>query len=85
VRSPLRGMRMKKLGVNKGDRVALYMPMIPELSVAMLACARIGAVHSVVFGGFSAKLCATGSVTARPKCSSPLMAAIARRPAAAQA
>jgi acetyl-CoA synthetase len=46
---------LKSLGVKKGDRVALYMPMIPELAVAMLACARIGAVHSVVFGGFSAE------------------------------
>lgn len=44
---------LKSLGVNRGDRVAIYMPMIPELPVAMLACARIGAVHSVVFGGFS--------------------------------
>ncbi|MGR6913067.1 acetate--CoA ligase [[Actinomadura] parvosata] len=43
-----------ELGVSKGDRVAIYMPMIPELPVAMLACARIGAIHSVVFGGFSA-------------------------------
>ena len=46
---------LKSLGVKKGDRVALYMPMIPELAIAMLACARIGAVHSVVFGGFSAE------------------------------
>ncbi len=46
---------LKSLGVKKGDRVALYMPMIPELAMAMLACARIGAVHSVVFGGFSAE------------------------------
>jgi acetyl-CoA synthetase len=45
---------LKKLGVRKGDRVAIYLPMIPELPVAMLACTRIGAVHSVVFGGFSA-------------------------------
>ncbi len=45
---------LKSLGVQKGDRVAIYMPMIPELPVAMLACARIGAPHSVVFGGFSA-------------------------------
>ncbi|MCC5949666.1 MAG: acetate--CoA ligase [Nitriliruptoraceae bacterium] len=45
---------LKELGVEKGDRVAVYMPMIPELPVTMLACARIGAVHSVVFGGFSA-------------------------------
>jgi acetyl-CoA synthetase len=45
---------LKSLGVKKGDRVTLYLPMIPELPVAMLACARIGAIHSVVFGGFSA-------------------------------
>jgi acetyl-CoA synthetase len=45
---------LKGLGVGRGDRVAIYMPMIPELPVAMLACARIGAPHSVVFGGFSA-------------------------------
>jgi acetyl-CoA synthetase len=44
---------LKQLGVSKGDRVAIYMPMIPEAAVAMLACARIGAIHSVVFGGFS--------------------------------
>jgi acetyl-CoA synthetase len=44
---------LKGLGVARGDRVAIYMPMIPELTVAMLACTRIGAVHSVVFGGFS--------------------------------
>src|SRR3546814_16639965 len=41
-------------GVNTGDRVVIYMPMIPEAAIAMLACARIGAVHSVVFGGFAA-------------------------------
>ncbi len=41
------------LGVKKGDRVTIYLPMIPEAAVAMLACARIGAIHSVVFGGFS--------------------------------
>ncbi|HLW15904.1 MAG TPA: acetate--CoA ligase [Actinomycetota bacterium] len=45
---------LRALGIRKGDRVAIYMPMIPELPVAMLACARIGAAHSVVFGGFSA-------------------------------
>ena len=45
---------LKGLGVGKGDRVCIYMPMIPEAAVAMLACARIGAIHSVVFGGFSA-------------------------------
>jgi len=46
---------LEALGVRKGDRVAIYLPMIPEASIAMLACARIGAVHSVVFGGFSAE------------------------------
>ncbi len=45
---------LRKKGVGKGDRVALYLPMIPELAISMLACARIGAIHSVVFGGFSA-------------------------------
>ncbi len=44
---------LRKLGIRRGDRVAIYMPMIPELPVAMLACARIGAAHSVIFGGFS--------------------------------
>ena len=47
------GNAMRKLGIKKGDRVTLYMPMVPEAMVAMLACTRIGAVHSVVFGGFS--------------------------------
>ena len=46
---------LKSLGVKRGDRVALYMPLIPELAISMLACARIGAIHSVVFGGFSAE------------------------------
>ena len=46
---------LKSLGVSKGDRVCIYLPMVPELAYAMLACARIGAVHSVVFGGFSAE------------------------------
>jgi acetyl-CoA synthetase len=46
---------LKSLGIRKGDRVAIYLPMIPEAVIAMLACARIGAVHSVVFGGFSAE------------------------------
>jgi acetyl-CoA synthetase len=45
---------LEELGVRKGDRVAIYLPMIPELPISMLACARIGAIHSVVFGGFSA-------------------------------
>ena len=44
---------LKKRGVRKGDRVSIYMPMVPELAIAMLACARIGAIHSIVFGGFS--------------------------------
>ena len=44
---------LKNQGVNKGDRVIIYMPMIPEAVVAMLACGRIGAIHSVVFGGFA--------------------------------
>src|SRR2546423_7311154 len=46
---------LKRSGVEKGDRVALYMPLIPELAIAMLACARIGATHSVIFGGFAAQ------------------------------
>ena len=46
---------LTSLGVRKGDRVAIYMPMIPEVAIAMLACARIGAVHSVIFGGFSSQ------------------------------
>ena len=44
---------LKSIGVKKGDRVTIYLPMIPELAVAMLACTRIGAIHSIVFGGFS--------------------------------
>ncbi len=46
---------LKKKGIKRGDRVTIYLPMIPELAISMLACARIGAIHSVVFGGFSAK------------------------------
>ncbi len=46
---------LKSLGVQKGDRVTIYLPMVPELPIAMLACAKIGAIHSVVFGGFSAR------------------------------
>src|SRR3546814_8249340 len=46
---------LKKHGAKKGDRVCIYLPMVPELAVAVLACARIGAIHSVVFGGFSAR------------------------------
>src|ERR1700758_3078157 len=58
---------MADFGVGKGDRVILYMPMVPEAVVAMLACARIGAVHSVVFGGFAAKELATRIDDATPK------------------
>jgi len=49
------GNVLKSLGVTKGDRVAIYLPLIPELAISMLACTRIGAIHSVVFGGFSAE------------------------------
>jgi propionyl-CoA synthetase len=57
---------LRSLGVTAGDRVVIYMPMIPEAAVAMLACARIGAVHSVVFGGFAAAELATRIDDARP-------------------
>jgi propionyl-CoA synthetase len=58
---------LKNFGVTKGDRVLLYMPMVPEAVVGMLACARIGAVHSVVFGGFAPKELATRIDDAKPK------------------
>jgi propionyl-CoA synthetase len=58
---------LTKQGVGMGDRVIIYMPMIPEAAIAMLACARIGAIHSVVFGGFAAKELATRIVDAGPK------------------
>jgi len=58
---------LRRLGVGKGDRVLVYMPNIPEAVMAMLACARIGAVHSVVFGGFAANELATRIDDARPK------------------
>jgi propionyl-CoA synthetase len=54
-------------GVTKGDRVVVYMPMVPEAAIAMLACARLGAIHSVVFGGFAAKELATRLDDAKPK------------------
>ncbi len=58
---------LRRLGVKKGDRVLLYMPMVPEAVVAMLACARIGAIHSVVFGGFAAHELAIRINDARPR------------------
>lgn len=58
---------MRSLGVQKGDRVLIYMPMIPEAAFAMLACARIGAIHSVVFGGFASGSLATRIDDAKPK------------------
>jgi propionyl-CoA synthetase len=58
---------LRALGVDKGDRVLIYLPMVPEAVVAMLACARIGAVHSVVFGGFAAPELAARVDDARPK------------------
>ncbi len=57
---------LKKHGAGKGDRVIIYMPMIPEAAIAMLACARIGAIHSVVFGGFAANELATRIDDAKP-------------------
>ncbi|MCL4760183.1 MAG: propionate--CoA ligase [Burkholderiales bacterium] len=58
---------LKELGVGRGDRVLIYMPMIPEAAFAMLACVRVGAIHSVVFGGFAAASLATRIDDARPK------------------
>ncbi|MEC7110012.1 MAG: acetate--CoA ligase [Planctomycetota bacterium] len=58
---------LKKLGIEQGDRVSIYMPMTPELPVAMLACARIGAIHSVIFGGFSAEAIAERNNDAEAK------------------
>src|SRR6188474_2712677 len=58
---------LRDFGVEKGDRVILYMPMVPEALVAMYACARLGAIHSVVFGGFAAKELATRIDDAKPK------------------
>jgi propionyl-CoA synthetase len=58
---------LKDLGVEKGDRVLIYMPMVPEAVIAMLACARIGAIHSVVFGGFASNELATRIDDAQPK------------------
>ena len=58
---------LKKLGVTSGDRVTIYMPMVPELAIAMLACSRIGAVHSIIFGGFSADAIADRNNDAQTK------------------
>ncbi len=58
---------LKKIGVEKGDRVAIYLPMVPELAIAMMACARIGAIHSIVFAGFSATALADRVVDAEAK------------------
>jgi propionyl-CoA synthetase len=58
---------LARLGVAKGDRVVIYMPMVPEAAIAMLACARLGAIHSVVFGGFAAAELAKRIEDARPK------------------
>ena len=58
---------LKSVGVGEGDVVSVYMPMVPELAIAMLACARIGAIHSVIFGGFSAESLADRNNDARAK------------------
>ncbi|MEO5342392.1 MAG: propionyl-CoA synthetase [Gammaproteobacteria bacterium SHHR-1] len=58
---------LRAQGVSKGDRVIIYMPMVPEAAIAMLACARLGAIHSVVFGGFAARELATRIDDAKPK------------------
>ena len=75
---------LKALGVGKGDVVGIYMPMVPEAAAAMLACARIGAIHNVVFGGFSrrARSRADGGLRARRRWSPPTRrcAAASRRP-----
>jgi len=61
------GVLVNELGIQKGDRVIIYMPMIPEAVIAMLACTRIGAIHSVVFGGFASKELATRIDDCEPK------------------
>jgi acetyl-CoA synthetase len=58
---------LKKMGIEKGDRVTIYMPMVPELAIAMLACARIGATHSIIFGGFSSDAVADRNNDAQAK------------------
>ena len=59
---------MRRLGVKKGDRVCIYLPMIVEAAVAMLACARVGAIHSIVFGGFSPDSLSSRIRTANARC-----------------
>src|SRR5947207_9927207 len=59
---------LKALGIKKGDVATLYMPLVPELAIAMLACARMGVVHSVVFGGFSAEAIADRNNDAKATC-----------------
>jgi acyl-coenzyme A synthetase/AMP-(fatty) acid ligase len=88
---------LRKKGIERGDRVALYLPMIPELPIAMLACARVGAIHSVIFGGFSssalrgriqdcgAKLLITADEGIRGGRKVPLKAAPTRRSSSARA
>ena len=63
----MRGVALADLGIEKGDRVIIYMPMVPEAVISMLACARLGAIHSVVFGGFAANELATRIDDAQPK------------------
>ena len=65
---------LRSIGVKKGDRIAVYMGMVPELAIAMLACARIGAAHSVIFGGFSSDAIYGRVETQGLRCSSPATA-----------
>jgi len=65
--SAFAGVLVREMGIQKGDRVIIYMPMVPEAVISMLACARIGAVHSVVFGGFASKELATRINDCEPK------------------
>ena len=74
---------LKKLGIEPGDRVSIYMPMVPELAIAMLACARIGAIHSVIFAGFSAEAIADRNHDAEAKLQITADARLAPRQGAA--
>lgn len=62
---------LRSLGIRKGDRIVIYMPQLPETVIAMLAAAKIGAIHSVVFAGFPPRRSASASTTRRPSCSLP--------------